>query len=643
MVVDVLKQMRERLDMDSFQQDLAEKNRLSLQAAQTGQPGQTGANGPDEKTGEAGQATRTQATGTKVYAYQTPIPDDLWLRCPSCNGVMFREDYEKAHNVCTLCGHHYRLDSRDRLAQICDEGTFEEQDADMTSLNPIDFSGYDEKQQKLRAETGLKDAVITGLGRINGQACLIGIMDGRYLMGSMGSVVGEKITRLFEKGIELQLPVITFAASGGARMQEGIVSLMQMAKTAAAVGKYHEAGLLYLSVLTDPTTGGVTASFASLGDIILSEPGTLIGFAGRRVIEGTIAQALPEGFQRAEFLLEHGFLDLIVPRSRLKQTLSALLSLHAPDQSTVAVSALSVGLTHRAPGAVVTAVQAPGAVVTAVQAAVTMVPSENRRSGSERLDIIRQKNRPVISDYLPIVFDDVIEMHGDRLFKDDAAMWGGLGRLNGCPVTIVGHRRGRTIDENSRTNFGMPHPEGYRKAMRLMKQAEKFRRPIICLVDTSGAYCGIGAEERGQGEAIARSLMESMSIRVPILVVIMGEGGSGGALAIGVGDELAMLSNALYSVISPRGFASLLWKDPSREREAADILKITAEDLSRLGICDAIVPEPAAGAHTNLSQTAEALKSYLGAALIRQMEKSTACRLTERYDKFRRIGSFSEN
>jgi acetyl-CoA carboxylase carboxyl transferase subunit beta len=595
MVVDVLKQMRERLELES-------KHR---QAQQAGQEEAAAAEGP-----------------LKPYAYTKPIPDDLWIRCPTCNGVMFREDFEKNLEVCTICGHHYRLDSRQRLDQIIDTGTFEEYDATMESLNPIDFRGYPEKLRKLQEETGLRDAVLTGRGRIHGQECLVAVMDSRFLMGSMGSVVGEKITRLFERGLTLRLPVVTFSVSGGARMQEGIVSLMQMAKTAAAVARFQAAGLLYISVMTDPTTGGVTASFASLGDIILSEPGTLIGFAGRRVIEGTIAEALPDSFQRAEFLLEHGFLDLIVPRSQMKETLAMLLAFHAPDAA--AGSAENLEKARRE--------------------LETAGVARTRRTlpGSARLDIIRQKNRPVITDYLPLVFDLAVELHGDRGFRDDAALWCGLASLEGQPVTVIGHRKGKTLEENTRANFGMPHPEGYRKALRLMKQAEKFGRPVICLIDTSGAYCGVGAEERGQGEAIARNLLEMSRLSVPVVCVVMGEGGSGGALAIGVGDELAMLSNALYSVISPRGFASLLWKDPSREREAADTIRITAEDLVDLGICDAIIEEPGEGAHTNLPQTAANLRLYLAGALARQMVKDREQRLNDRYAKYRRIGSFTE-
>jgi acyl-CoA carboxylase subunit beta len=606
MVVDVLKQMRERLEAD-------QQHEKALAASREAAAGPTGAG--DDKTDADG----------KVYAYQRPIPDDLWIKCPTCNGVMFREDFERAFSVCKICGHHYRLDSRERLAQIADAGSFEEWDAGMTSVNPIDFAGYPEKLAQLQKQTGLVEAVVTGRATVNGQPCALGIMDSRFMMGSMGSVVGEKITRLFEKAIGPRLPVIVFSVSGGARMQEGIISLMQMAKTSAAVGRFQAAGLLYISVMTDPTTGGVTASFASLGDIIISEPGTLIGFAGRRVIEDTIAQNLPEGFQRAEFLLEHGFLDMIVPRGRLKETLAGLLDLHDEKQG------------HDARRSQRTA--EPAADVPAADGQATVI---RRRSGSECLDIIRTKNRPVIGDYLPIVFDDLLELHGDRQFKDDTAIWGGLGRLDGQPVTIIGHRKGRTIEDNTRFNFGMPHPEGYRKALRLMQQADKFGRPVILLIDTPGAYCGVGAEERGQGEAIARNLRDIMQVDVPVIAVVMGEGGSGGALAIGVSDELAMLSNALYSVISPRGFASILWKDPSREREAADILKITAQDLKNLGLCDEIIEEPPEGAHANMSAVAASLGSYLRAALGRQLACDPAARLAVRYERYRRIGSFLE-
>ena len=264
-------------------------------------------------------------------------------------------------------------------------------------------------------------------------------------------------------------------------------------------------------------------------------------------------------------------------------------------------------------------------------------------TASERLSIIRNSHRPTVNDYIPMIFDDFFEMHGDRHFGDDGAIMGGVCYFKGLPVTVIAQVKGRNLEENKACNFGMPHPEGYRKALRLAKQAEKFHRPIICLIDTSGAYPGMDAEKRGQGEAIARDIMEFMTLKTPIISIVLGEGGSGGALALGVCDELAMLENAIYSVISPSGFASILWKDASREREACDIMKITAEDLVRLKVCDGIIEEAAGGAHNDPEQTAENISDYIFNALQRKLKKSLDELLNERYNKFRIIGEFQES
>ena len=264
-------------------------------------------------------------------------------------------------------------------------------------------------------------------------------------------------------------------------------------------------------------------------------------------------------------------------------------------------------------------------------------------TASERLEIIRHKGRPTINDYIPLLFDEFVEMHGDRYFGDDPAILGGIANFRGIPVTVVAQVKGRNLEENKRVNFAMPHPEGYRKALRLAKQAEKFHRPVIFFIDTPGAFCGIAAEERGQGEAIARNLYELSRLKTPVVSIVLGEGGSGGALGLGVCDELAMLENAVYSVISPRGFASILWKDASREKEAADRMKITAGDLQELGVCDAIIPEPAGGAHNNPQQTAESISLYLYETLQKLMQKEVAILLESRYNKFRKIGEFEEN
>lgn len=264
-------------------------------------------------------------------------------------------------------------------------------------------------------------------------------------------------------------------------------------------------------------------------------------------------------------------------------------------------------------------------------------------SASERIEIIRHKNRPTINDYIPLLFDEFVELHGDRYFGDDPAILGGIANFRGIPVTVIAEVKGRNLEENKKVNFAMPHPEGYRKALRLAKQAEKFHRPVIFFIDTPGAFCGVAAEERGQGEAIARNLYELSRLKTPIVSIVLGEGGSGGALALGVCDQLAMLENAVYSIVSPRGFASILWKDVSREKEAADRMRITAEDLYEFGVCDTIIPEPTGGAHNNPQQTAESISLYLFETLRNLMQKEVAILLDSRYNKFRKIGEFEEN
>lgn len=269
-----------------------------------------------------------------------------------------------------------------------------------------------------------------------------------------------------------------------------------------------------------------------------------------------------------------------------------------------------------------------------------MNDSVNTLTPWERLQLIRNKERPTINDYIPLIFDEFYELHGDRYYGDDSAVLGGLAMLEGKPVTVISQVKGRNINENKKVNFAMPHPEGYRKALRLARQAEKFHRPVICFIDTPGAFCGVEAEERGQGEAIARNICEFMGLKTPVISIVLGEAGSGGALALGVCDELAMLSNAMYSVISPRGFASILWKDASREKDACNMMKITAEDMLRLGIAEHIIEEPLGGAHTDLCITAENIKEYLLGVTAEKCKKSIDVLLNERYTKFRKIGEF---
>ena len=494
------------------------------------------------------------------------VPEGLLKKCNKCGAAILTEEVKSAGYICPKCQGYFRVHAYERIRMTVDEDSFEEWEKDMEFVNPLEFRGYEEKVKSLKEKTGLSEAVVTGKASIEGNPAVIAVCDGRFLMASMGQVVGEKITRAVERATKEQLPVIIFACSGGARMQEGIVSLMQMAKTAAALKRHSDAGLLYVSVLTDPTTGGVTASFAMLGDVILAEPKALIGFAGPRVIEQTIGEKLPKGFQRSEFLLEHGFIDRIVERKETRTVLGNILQMHHTAQNPV--------------------IQKP------VQTVEKEQQSVQEKDAWERVTISRKNDRPVGQDYIRILFSDFLEFHGDRCYGDDTAIIGGIARFAGIPVTVIAQAKGKSTKENVAHHFGMPSPEGYRKALRLMKQAEKFKRPILLFVDTPGAFCGIEAEERGQGEAIARNLFEMSSMKVPILSVVIGEGGSGGALALAVADEVWMLENAIYSVLSPEGFASILWKDSKRASEAAAVMKLTAADLKKLGVIEAVIAEP---------------------------------------------------
>ena len=556
------------------------------------------------------------AVGRKNYITFTrrpEVPEGLLRKCNKCGGAIIAEDVKKDHYICPKCGGYFRVHARRRIEMVTDEGSFEEWDSDLQGGNPLEYKGYEEKLEKLQEKTGLSEAVITGKAKIDGRETAIGVCDGRFLMASMGEAVGEKIARAVERATEERLPVILFACSGGARMQEGIVSLMQMAKTSAALKRHSDAGLLYISVLTDPTTGGVTASFAMLGDVILAEPKALIGFAGPRVIEQTIGQKLPEGFQRAEFLLEHGFLDAIVERPQMKAVLSKILALHEKGKGT--------GFNRKE----------------CDQEMAADGRKEENLTAWQRVELSRRKDRPVGSDYIDALFTDFVEFHGDRYFADDKAIIGGVAKFHGMPVTVIAQAKGRNTKENIERNFGMPKPEGYRKALRLMKQAEKFARPVICLVDTPGAFCGLEAEERGQGEAIARNIYEMSGLKVPVVSIIIGEGGSGGALAMATADEVWMLENSIYSILSPEGFASILWKDSSKAKEAAEVMKLTAENLKSQGIVERVFAEPETYTVQNMDSVIVQINEAIEEFLMRYGSMSEQELIRHRYERFRNM------
>ena len=546
----------------------------------------------------------------------------------------------------------------EHLTALFDGGKFSEEFApDLKTDDPLSFLGYGRKLEENRKISEKPQGCVAGVGRINGIPAVGAELSRNFMMGSMGSAEGEKLTIAIEEADRRKLPLIIFSASGGARMQEGMISLMQMAKTSAAVERLREHGGLYISVLTNPTTGGVSASYASLGDITLAEPGALIGFAGPRVIEQTIGEKLPKGFQRSEFQLEHGFVDKIVPKQDQKKEITLILKLHGfkperngdgesvqerVDGNRNAGTCEDTGLADIEASERTGSNENPATLNKSAACenpeAIPEMDEPGKPGAYDRVRLVRDKNRPKITDYIEGIFEEFLELSGDRTGKEDPAVLGGIGLLNGRPVTVIGHRKGKNLAENMKCNFGMPEPQGYRKALRLMKEAEKFGRPVVTFIDTPGAYPGKEAEENGQSAAIAENLAAMSALRVPVISIVTGEGNSGGALAIGVGDEIWMLENAVYSVLSPEGFASILWKDASKCREAAEVMRMTAEDLLNQGIADRVIPEPEGGAQRDLPGMCRILRENLETELEKLGEEDGEALVEQRYRKYREIG-----
>lgn len=533
------------------------------------------------------------------------------MLCKKCQAEIAISDLEENRYICPNCGFYFRISSKDRIRFITDQDSFEEWFEDIEAQDDLWSDEYREKLLQIRKVTGFNEAVIVGKASVLGKEYALGVCESQFLMGSMGYIVGEKITRMIEKATEMNLPVFLFTCSGGARMQEGLMSLMQMEKTAAAIAKHSAKGLFYCPIITDPTTGGVTASFAMLGDVIMAEPGATIGFTGKRVIEQTIGQQLPEDFQTAEFAEAHGMIDGIVERKNLRKVMLFMILAHS-----------------RGLGDVDTRNNSGESYKVLLEEDTDLLPSR-QLSKWERIQKIRSVDFPSTLKLISKIFDIFVELKGDRTYRDDPSVVGGIALLEGIPVTVITEFRGYDMDEAIARNFGMPMPEGYRKARRLMKQAEKFHRPVITFINTPGAYCGVEAEERNQGEAIAGCLYELSQLKVPVLSIIVGEAGSGGALALAVGNEVWMFENAIYSILTPEGYASIVWKDASRAKEAAERMKITAEDLIKQKIIDKIIPET--------EETVGYLKKEILRFFERKREKTEKEIVEERYQRFRRL------
>ena len=565
------------------------------------------------------KAFETEVSSTSSILPQSQI-------CPECKMELGagNELYSR-FAVCDYCGHHLVWSAFNRVEQLADAGTFRTIGHHIQSIDFLGFvdqHSYSIKLLQNQQKTGLYDAFLLGRCCIGQTETVLGVLDFRFMGGSMGSVVGEQITIAFEYARKHRLPVVIVVTSGGARMQEGIISLMQMPKTAAAIQRFHAAGLFYLSILTNPTTGGVFASFASLGDVTLAEPKALIGFAGPRVAEQAMGQKLPPGSHQAETMLAAGLLDAIVARQDIPRVVAALLkptAAHARSRHAQRMQA------NHLP------------IVTAQ----TSQLAEN--TAWETVNIARHPDRPTARDYIRSLSPTFLELQGDHCYGDDPTIVAGLGDIDGRPVIFVGQQRLHSPrnDHPGETQL-RPRPEGFRKAIRMMELAAQLHCPLVTFIDTSGADPGVESERHGMAWSLAHCLSTMSNLPVPIVAAIIGEGASGGAVALALADRIVMLEHAIYEVISPEGAATILYRDAQRAEEVAARLNLTAKDCLRLGVIDAIIPEPSAGAHTNPSQVMQALQHHLLHAFNELERVPVKQLLAQRYRKFRRLGRFQQ-
>lgn len=477
--------------------------------------------------------------------------------CETCGGEL------DIFGVCARCGWNAPLTAWQRIEQVVDRGSFHETERHLRSGNPIGFTdgvkSYDQLVASAEAATGLVEAVVTGYATVLGQPMVLAVFDFRFMGGSMGSGVGEKLARAFDLARRSRKPVVVICSSGGARIQEGMVALFQMAKTALAVAQLRERGVPLITILCDPTMGGVLASFASLGDVIVAEPRSRISFVGPRVHQQAVGDAPPPGV--AEFAVRHGMVDAIVGRSELRLVLGRLAGMLRRDEH-------GSGRGRRLP---------------------EFVPHvERARPVWETVQIARHPSRPSGRALVDTVFGETFELHGDRTREDDDSVVAALARIGGRVVVAVAQ------DRHS-SHGGRTRPSGFRKAQRAFSLAERFNLPLITLIDTPGAATDEEAEAGGITSAVAESLARLGRLRTRIVNVVTGEGGSGGALALSIGDRVLMLENAIFSVIGPEAASTILYHDREHAKELAGRLKLTAPDLLRLRIVDRLVPEQPPG------------------------------------------------
>ncbi len=536
-------------------------------------------------------------------------------RCLYCEEPINDSHSYMTFRVCPFCRFHYTITARERIELLADRGTFKETHKYLSSVAPISFNRrgrFGELLAQDQNRTGLTEAAVTGRCKIDGEDAMLIVLDFTFMGGTMGSVVGEKVASALEAAAKGGIPAIAVVSGGGVRVQEGVLSLMQMAKTVTAANRLRDDGSPFVVVLANPSTGQAYASFANLADVILAEPKSLIGLSPLRTLREASNIPLPLDAHTAEAHVGHGLLDNVVDREALRTRVSVLLRILRGQKLEMSKQdkALATDLLQAADGA------------------CTQVDPW------DALSAVRDAERPPASNYFRQMLDPFIELRGDRLNSDDRSIVAGVGYLAGLPVAVIGHQR-RALVEGERYHV---YPDGLRKAQRVIALASRFELPLLTLVDTQGADPGLEAEEQGIGNAIARTLSAMLDVPTPIVSVIIGEGGSEGALALGMADCILMQQYAVYSPISMNHNLAGAFHEPVLDREAADALMLTAHDCVELGIADGVIAEPEGGAHLDPRAAGTALQGGILKELNRLSKMSQGKLLKRRYTKFRRMG-----
>lgn len=547
-------------------------------------------------------------------------PDRTYLsvihdRCLFCEEPISDSPSYLTYRVCPFCRFHYTVTARQRIELLADKGTFKESYKYISSMDPLSFSRrsrYKNLFTQDQTRTGLTEAAVTGVCTIGDTEAMLIVLDFGFMGGTMGSVVGEKISMAFENAARRGIPAVAVVSGGGVRIQEGVLSLMQMAKTVTAANRLRDEEVPFVVVLANPSTGQAYASFANLADVILAEPGSLIGLSPLRTLREVSKMPLPLDAHTAEAHVGHGLLDNVVDRENLQPRIASLLEI---------LTAHKHGKSNHK----------------------NLIKSEPIECEAvepwEAVTAARNSERPQAIAYFRSMMDPFIELRGDRLNSDDRSIVAGLGFMDGQPMAVIGQQR-RPLVEGERYHV---FPDGLRKAQRVIDLASRFKLPLVTLIDTQGADPGLEAEEQGIGNAIAKTLSSMLTVPTPMVSVVIGEGGSEGALALSLSDRILIQQYAVYSPMSVNHTLGAAHHDYRLDREAAEALMLTAHDCLELGIADEIVPEPEGGAHVDPREAASVLQTAILTNLVQLAKMSQGKLLKKRYHKFRRMGEGSEH